>query len=94
MSNMEEKIVDSFIIKQHNEIAELKHKIELLTNRWEKLKSFIFNRPYCSRIELEVNELRLLNSILEKMEELEDGKDINVATIEEMSPPPREEKGE
>lgn len=38
---MEEKIVDSFIIKQHNEIAELKNEIKLLTKRWEKLKKFV-----------------------------------------------------
>ena len=38
---MEEKIVDSFIIKQHNEIAELKNEIELLTKRWKKLKRIV-----------------------------------------------------
>ena len=38
---MEEKIVDSFIIKQHNEIAELKNEIELLTKRWKKLKMIV-----------------------------------------------------
>lgn len=54
-----------------SEDCPLKIQLDKQKAMWEILKTFIKNRPYCAGYEITKNGIRLIEDILEKMQELE-----------------------
>lgn len=81
-----------------------KDRVEFAIEMLGELERILYESHYTcieDKYYLEMEEFQgVLNQQIKQLNEsnsmplVKDGKDINVATIEEMSPPPREEKGE